>query len=322
MRNRAACYGLRAVSGGKMSPPVDLLIFFRQLQPMSNPAADILPPPAVPRTARRTVDLKVQGNPLDPTSSGVMIKPAELVDIIEITPLGLSESRIFNQLIANAWPQITEPVIHKIRKTDLKGTHQSNDRLDDATTTLMRAIAKIAVIQDGEPAVMKVQLLAANIEHDRGDGYFYYKFPPELLTVFGESTIFARLRTQVMYCFTSKYSLRLYELVQKRGNLEYRQSETFALDHLRALMGVPKGKLKSFGEFNRDALKPALREVNSLAEYGVELAPRKHGRKVTHLDMLWIKKDQDACREAMREVERHSAGRRARLAGTVERISF
>lgn len=313
----------RAPLGDKNESSIDLLIFSKHLQPMSNTKPALAESGSLPTAPRKTVDRKVRGKPHDRASTGEMVKPAELVDIIEITPLGLAESRIYNQLLANAWPNIRDAArVHCIKKTDLKGTHQSNDRLDEATTTLMRAIAKIAVNKDGESAVLKVQLLAANIEHDRGDGYFYYKFPPELIEVIKESTIFARLRTQVMYCFTSKYSLRLYELVQKRVNLNYKQSEEFPLADFRALMGVPKGKLKSFGEFNRDALKPALKEVNALGEYVVELSPRKHGRRVTHIVLFWMEKEPEARREAMREVDRHSAGRRARLTGKVERISY
>ena len=40
---------------------------------------------------------------------GSMIKPAELIDVIEISPLTLTDRRIYNTLIANAWDRSTSP---------------------------------------------------------------------------------------------------------------------------------------------------------------------------------------------------------------------
>jgi hypothetical protein len=55
-------------------------------------------------------------------SPGTMIKPGELIDIVEISPLTLSDRRIYNMLIAGAWDQIDQPVTHSIAKKDLRGT--------------------------------------------------------------------------------------------------------------------------------------------------------------------------------------------------------
>src|SRR5271155_3151244 len=60
-----------------------------------------------------------------------IIKPNELVHIIETKPLTLEARRIYNLLIANAWDRIEEPVVHCIRKSDLRGLHNGNDRIVD-----------------------------------------------------------------------------------------------------------------------------------------------------------------------------------------------
>ena len=52
-----------------------------------------------------------------------MVKPGELIDIKEISPLTLTDRRIYNLLIANAWDRITEPVEHVIDKSDLMLPH-------------------------------------------------------------------------------------------------------------------------------------------------------------------------------------------------------
>jgi NDP-sugar pyrophosphorylase family protein len=74
---------------------------------------------------------------------GSMIKPAELIDVIEISPLTLTDRRIYNTLIANAWDTIDQPVSHSIAKRDLRGTRDANDRVGESIERLMASIARL-----------------------------------------------------------------------------------------------------------------------------------------------------------------------------------
>ena len=100
-----------------------------------------------------------------PTESS-LIKPGELVDLVEMTPLTLNDRRIYNQLLAHAWDRIQEPAEHVIAKRDLRGSHNANDRVGDSIERLMAAIVKVRVVRDGERAVERVQLLGSNTEHE------------------------------------------------------------------------------------------------------------------------------------------------------------
>jgi Initiator Replication protein len=71
----------------------------------------------------------------------------------------------------------------------------------------------------------------------------YYYFPLELRAIIRQSSQFARLQKDVMFAFSSKYALALYEIVQKRDKLKHKLSDEFSLDHFRPLLGVEKGKL-------------------------------------------------------------------------------
>jgi hypothetical protein len=66
-----------------------------------------------------------------------MIKPGELIDIVEATPLKLSDHRIYNLLIRHAWDRIEEPVEHAIAKKKLRGSHDVNARVDESVLRLM-----------------------------------------------------------------------------------------------------------------------------------------------------------------------------------------
>jgi len=50
---------------------------------------------------------------------GSMIKPGELIDVLDMA-LTLSDRRIYNLLIANAWDKIGDDTTHCVAKADLR----------------------------------------------------------------------------------------------------------------------------------------------------------------------------------------------------------
>jgi hypothetical protein len=264
--------------------------------------------------AYRTLEAK-------PTESS-LVKPGELVDLAEMTPLTLNDRRIYNQLLAHAWERISEPIEHVIAKRELRGSHNANDRVGDSIERLMAAIVKVRVVRDGERAVERVQLLGSNTEYESPDGLLRYEFPARLRAIIRESTIFARLQTEVMFALSSKYALALYEMVQKRGNLSLKSQEDFEIGEFRELLGVPRGKLPLWGNLQQRALLPALREVNALSDFTVEIEPLKAGRKVGRVRLSWSRKAQAEVSGVLAELKRPKVGRRARIEGTVETVAF
>jgi len=265
-----------------------------------------------PKSEYRTIEARPNGETL--------IKPGELVDLVEVTPLTLVDRRIYNQLLEHAWDAIDKPVMHVIAKSALRGSHNSNDRIGESLERLMAAIVRVAVKRNGEPAIERVQLLGGNVETVRRDGLLEYEIPPGLRRIIKNSTIFARLQREVMFALTSKYALTLYEMVQKRGNLRWRDSERFALAELRAILGVPKGKLTTWSNLRLRAIDPAVKEVNRLSDYVVELTPIKTGRSVTHVMLRWWKKDSEGQGAVARELSFSKVGRKARSEGKAEAV--
>ncbi len=249
-----------------------------------------------------------------------LVKPGELVDLVEVTPLTLADRRIYNQLLENAWDAIDKPVTHVIAKADLRGSHNSNDRVGESIERLMSSIVKVRVTRNGEDAVERVQLLGGNVETTRRDGLLEYEIPQRLRRIIKDSTVFARLQREVMFALSSKYALTLYEMIQKRGNLRYRSDERFSLDDLRGILGVPKGKLTSWSNLKLRAIEPAVAEVNALSDFVVEVAPIKTGRRVTHIELRWWRKDAGTSAEAERELTFSKVGRKARISGEAETV--
>src|SRR3546814_7181099 len=95
---------------------------------------------------------------------------------------------------------ISEPVIHRIAKTALKGTHQGNERIESSLLRLMGTIAIVTIRKGGKSYKRRVQLLGSSDESLEKDGFLHYRIPEELIEILRNSEVYARLKTQVMYC--------------------------------------------------------------------------------------------------------------------------
>jgi hypothetical protein len=262
---------------------------------------------------RRTIDLK--------PFPGEMIKPAELVDICGAGGLSLYASKVYNILLNNAFgPEMgKQGEDFSIRLADLRGLHESNDRIGPTLESLQKTIVK-ARLSDGR--MRQVQLLGGVDfdDDDRPDGVLNYSFDKRLVTLLRQSSIFAKLELKVIANFSSKYALALYEAVCRRVNMRECVQE-FTLEEFREILRVEDGKLTGFAQLNQWAIQPALLEVNGLADFEVRLMPRKRGKKVVSIILAWGRKDFHGQREAFDELNRSRIGRKARLKGTVETIT-
>ena len=279
-----------------------------------------MPQSAVVDLNIRTLTQRGKGNPFDPANYGEIVKPGELVDIVELSPLTLTDRRIYNLLIANAWEKIGEPIIHRIPKSVLKGTHQGNERIESSLLRLMGTIAIVTIRKAGKGYKRRVQLLGPSDESLDQDGFLHYRIPEELIEILRNSEVYARLKTQVMYCFESKYSLCLYEMVERRIGLEYKQMEDFSIEEIRGLLNVPDGKLKRFADLNKYCLKVAVEEINKLCPFYVDFTPVKKGRKVDRVTLHWFPKTSSGKRDAQNLVDQHSIVRRAKLRGGIPEL--
>lgn len=266
----------------------------------------------------RTIDQKITGEPDRVDGWGTLVKPSELIDIIEMTPLTLNDRRIYNCLLANAWSSIDDDKQHVIRKANLRFNHNGTERLEASIERLMAAIVRVR-LENGD--VLRVQLLGSNTEAESRDGMFHYRFDKDLRGIIRNSSVFARIRSEVTFALSSKYALALYEMIQKRGNLTHKVNEEFDLDTMRDLLGVEKGKLTEFSDFRRRALAPAVKEVNALGDYGVSMIPLKTGRAYTGVRLHWYKKSEEELQAAYQELQRSRVGRQARIDGTVESMT-
>ena len=80
--------------------------------------------------------------PQVPDDLSTIVKPEELVDIVEMTPLTLQDRRIYNILIGNAWNNIFTQKRHEISRAELTRYTDSNNH--DLAASLRRLMSAMA----------------------------------------------------------------------------------------------------------------------------------------------------------------------------------
>jgi plasmid replication initiation protein len=243
-----------------------------------------------------------------------------LVDIRGAGGLSLFAGKVYNRLIHHAFGpgMAKQGEEFTIQLSELRGLHESNDRIGPVLEMLQKTIVK-ARLSDGR--IRQVQLLGGVDFHDddRPDGTLTYSFDKRLVVLLRQSNIFAKLELRVIYQFQSRYSLALYEAICRRVRKD-QCVEEFSLADFREVLRVPDARHERFSELNRHAIQPAIAEVNFLADFEVSIRPRKRGKRVVGVTVAWAWKDKDARREAWAETQRPRVGRKARLKGQTDRI--
>jgi len=235
-------------------------------------------------------------------------KARELIEIRGTGELSLLDRRVMNVLYANAGARLCDDVVHVISIAELRGNHKGGERVKDSIVRLMKTVVQVPVTgRNGKPATRLVQVLSDTTTSDDEDdtsGQVLYSFSKGMREIIKDSTLWGRVRTAVVFAFTSKYSLTLYELITARINLKHVWQEEFELEDLRALLGVPPDRLLRTPDLLRKVIQPAEAEVNGLADFGVKIDPIRRGGTmrglVTGFRVSWWRKDTPALQEAYR----------------------
>ena len=222
--------------------------------------------------------------------TGHQVIPGWAIETDGLTHWGAAEHLLWRGLLANAWgPTLDDPrTDFEINLAELRGTHDSNDRLRKSLETLQKTLL---VVRLGNGRTRKVQMLGMTDmdDDDRETGILRYDYPKALIAALREPGAYAQIDLKAEAGMTSKYSRNLHAIVAKRVGLR-KPEETIPLDTFRAWMGVPEGRLADWYNFNQKALQPALLEVNGLSRFSVIAVPIKRGKKIEQVMLSWAKR--------------------------------
>jgi len=236
---------------------------------------------------------------------GWMVKPAELIEVIEtqkttvndvkvteMRPLTAIDRRLYNRLILNAWDRITDDVWHPISLREAMADHGKSSRLRESVMRLQSTFIELTVThENGEQMREPVALLARARFSERRNGLMYYRFSNEMRSVISNSTTWAKLQTDVISTIESRYAMVLYEITQQHANLKLHRYRDFTVEEFRRLLGVPEGKLMEFKNLRARAIDPAVREVTAKGGQIITVTPiASEWKRVTKLRLAWAPK--------------------------------
>lgn len=249
-------------------------------------------------------------------NSGEMIKPRELIEIRKSGSLTLDDRRVFNLLIQNAWGENLGDAnhAHVIKTADLQITYNNNSQIRSCLKRLRNTEVTI-VKQNGD--YIDIPLISTTkVNTTKNHGTVTYFIAPYMSEVINNSQVFAILETEVMFAFGSKYALSLYENLCRRVNLKHVHTEYLSIEDMRNILSVEDGKLIPMKNLNRIAIEPAMKEVNALAPFSVNIVPDYRGKKIVGFSMGWYQKSMTEKQQAFAEIKRPKVGRKARINGT------
>ena len=221
-------------------------------------------------------------------------------------------------LIQTAAGDAWKPGPHSVLKRDLRGSHNSNDRLSDAFDELQGTLLRIGTIApDGRRAALVAPVVAYRIEHLEEDdkARVWWEFSEPARRAMQGSDHYAAMNRAALLAFESRYSVTLYErgaLLVGRRDPRWRGT----VDELREVMGVPLEHYHGWADIRRKVVEPACAEVNLLADFAcgwkVEQGPRN---KVLAVELWFRPKDRTERIAAARELDGPRDGRKARREG-------
>lgn len=179
---------------------------------------------------------------------------------------------------------------------------------------------------DGEPARliggMVSHLFVDDRHEDTGDLLVTWWWGYAFARTAEISQQWAVVDKQTALAMRSRYAIALFIHASSLFRKQKTNRQEFDIEHLRKVLGVPDGAHSQFRHLKRKAIEPAIAEINRTSpNYELAATYHKTGRAVTLVTISWTEKPPAQKAEARAELDRHSAGRKHRQAGTAERIS-
>ena len=230
--------------------------------------------------------------------------------------------KLMHLMIARAGGALAEDRMHEIRLSDIRKIKGLQNHDKASLVTLFREIRAVTFSFDDlakKEAPVGGFLDTAKIDYqyeDRGEIKVRWWFSRLFCEVAENSDHWAIMDRQTVFTLKSKYSILLFQFLSSLVNLEYRNSEVLALPNLRSVLSVADGKLSSWNDLNRYALKPAIAEINQLSRFKVEVKLIKDGRHVDAVRLVWQHKPD--LTETKVELRRPKVGRKYRRDGSGE----
>ena len=203
------------------------------------------------------------------------------------------QRRAWNVLLANAYNELPDKEIHRVSVAELAaklGFNSNNeDYLKDALRELRACEVEWNILGKNNREEWGVAGLLADARIV--DGICRYSFSPQLRLKLYNPLMYTRLNLRLQNEFRSQYALILWEVCFDYFDVHWGQGETpfIPIETFRELLGVESNEYPEFKDLNKKVIKAAIKEINDLTDYLVEVEQKRIGRKVAELKFRIIK---------------------------------
>ena len=235
---------------------------------------------------------------------------AKINEVIKASPaiqiqskISLLQRRAWNVLLANAYNELPDKEIHSVSVVELAAKLGFGDGNQEYLKEMLRSLRSCEVewnlLNKDNKQVWGIAGLLASVEIE--EGICSYEFPKPLRLKLHNPRVYAKLNLRLQNRFRSRYALVLWEVCFDYFDTDRDQGETpfIPLEVFKGLMGLEKDEYPIFKELNRNVIKPAIKEINDLTDYHVEIEQKRLGRRIAELKFRITKVKQLPVQESL-----------------------
>ena len=219
---------------------------------------------------------------------------ADINEVIKASPAIQIQNRIthlqrraWNVLLANAYNQLPDKEIHRVSVVELamKLGFDSNNHeyLKETLEALVDCTVKWNILGKNKKEIWGAASLLAEVRIE--DGICFYQYPHTLRQKLHNPFMYTKLNLRLQNRFRSQYALILWEVCFDYFDVRWDRGETpfIPIETFRGLMGLESDGYRTFKALNQKIIKPAIKEINDLTDYHVEVEQKRLSRKVAEL---------------------------------------
>ena len=201
--------------------------------------------------------------------------------------ISLLQRRTWNVLLANAYNELPNKDIHSVSMVELAAKLGFGDGNQEYLKGVLRSLRSCEVewnlLNKDRKQVWGIASLLASAEIE--NGICTYGFAPHLRRLLYNPRVYAKLNLHLQNRFTRKYALVLWEVCFDYFDTTRGQGETpfIPLQTFRELMAIEENDYTTFKSLNQWVIKPAIKEINAVTDYLVEVEQKRLGRRIAEL---------------------------------------
>ena len=219
---------------------------------------------------------------------------AKISEVIKASPaiqvqskMTLLQRRAWNVLLANAYDELPNTDIHSVSVVELAAKLGFNSKNEDYLKEILETLVDCKVEWNllGKDKKQEWGVASLLAEVRIRDGICFYEYSHTLRQKLHNPRVYAKLNLRLQNRFKSQYALVLWEICFDYFDTDRDQGETpfIPLETFRELMGIEDDEYPAFSIFNRAVVKPAIKEINTVTDYHIEVEQKRLGRRIAEL---------------------------------------